>query len=187
MGTMIQRHRLEEEDFRNEELTDHGKNLKGNNDLLSITRPEVIYDIHYVNAPPIIEIAMSSLRINPVIFKGLFGSGSGYHWDQHFQRHVDCSVRLWSGGMGLPAELWIRQAGRSSSSRLREKYRQAVLGCWRSGPYESHLIHFAIRRATWFSKHQYYKHFFLNLDLALLATSASVRWPQVKLHNIGWS
>ena len=48
MGTMIQRHRLEEEDFRNAELTDHGKNLKGNNDLLSITRPEIIYDIHCV-------------------------------------------------------------------------------------------------------------------------------------------
>ncbi|XP_057364717.1 methionine synthase-like [Daphnia carinata] len=47
MGTMIQRHRLEEEDFRNAELNDNKKNLKGNNDLLSITRPEIIYDIHY--------------------------------------------------------------------------------------------------------------------------------------------
>lgn len=49
MGTMIQRHRLEEEDFRNAELSDHEKTLKGNNDLLTITRPEIIYDIHYVN------------------------------------------------------------------------------------------------------------------------------------------
>lgn len=49
MGTMIQRHRLEEEDFRNAELNDNKRNLKGNNDLLSITRPEIIYDIHYVN------------------------------------------------------------------------------------------------------------------------------------------
>lgn len=46
MGTMIQRHKLEEEDFRNEELKDHPKSLKGNNDLLSITRPEIIKDIH---------------------------------------------------------------------------------------------------------------------------------------------
>ena len=48
MGTMIQRHRLEEEDFRNSELINHEKNLKGNNDLLSITRPEIIYNIHLV-------------------------------------------------------------------------------------------------------------------------------------------
>lgn len=46
MGTMIQRHKLEEEDFRNEALADHEKSLKGNNDLLSITRPDIIKDIH---------------------------------------------------------------------------------------------------------------------------------------------
>lgn len=46
MGTMIQRYKLEEEDFRNEELKNHPKYLKGNNDLLSITRPEIIKDIH---------------------------------------------------------------------------------------------------------------------------------------------
>lgn len=46
MGTMIQRHKLKEEDFRNESLKDHPKPLKGNNDLLSITRPDIIKDIH---------------------------------------------------------------------------------------------------------------------------------------------
>ncbi len=46
MGTMIQRHKLDEEDFRNESLKDHPKPLKGNNDLLSITRPDIIKDIH---------------------------------------------------------------------------------------------------------------------------------------------
>jgi 5-methyltetrahydrofolate--homocysteine methyltransferase len=46
MGTMIQRHKLEEKDFRNEELKDHPHPLKGNNDLLSITRPDVIREIH---------------------------------------------------------------------------------------------------------------------------------------------
>ncbi|MEQ6166653.1 homocysteine S-methyltransferase family protein [Ekhidna sp. MALMAid0563] len=52
MGTMIQRHKLEEEDFRNDALKDHSKSLKGNNDLLSITRPDIIKDIHaaYFNA-----------------------------------------------------------------------------------------------------------------------------------------
>ncbi|PIQ49732.1 MAG: 5-methyltetrahydrofolate--homocysteine methyltransferase [Cytophagales bacterium CG12_big_fil_rev_8_21_14_0_65_40_12] len=46
MGTMIQRHILEEEDFRGEKFKDHGYSLKGNNDLLSITRPDIIKDIH---------------------------------------------------------------------------------------------------------------------------------------------
>ncbi|MEJ6685993.1 MAG: homocysteine S-methyltransferase family protein [Crocinitomicaceae bacterium] len=46
MGTMIQRHNLEELDFRKGAFEQHTKPLKGNNDLLSITRPEIIKDIH---------------------------------------------------------------------------------------------------------------------------------------------
>lgn len=46
MGTMIQRYTLSEEDFRNDRLEDHHKPLKGNNDLLSITRPDIIREIH---------------------------------------------------------------------------------------------------------------------------------------------
>ena len=42
MGTMIQQHKLEEKDFRNKVFEDHPKPLKGNNDLLSITRPLLI-------------------------------------------------------------------------------------------------------------------------------------------------
>ncbi|MBX2947933.1 MAG: homocysteine S-methyltransferase family protein [Crocinitomicaceae bacterium] len=46
MGTMIQRYKLEEEDFRKGWFDDHHKPLKGNNDLLSLTRPEIIKEIH---------------------------------------------------------------------------------------------------------------------------------------------
>ena len=46
MGTMIQRHTLTEEDFRGEQFKDHHMSLKGNNDLLSITQPEIIKEIH---------------------------------------------------------------------------------------------------------------------------------------------
>lgn len=46
MGTMIQRYTLEEGDFRGERFKDHPRPLKGNNDLLSITRPDVIAAIH---------------------------------------------------------------------------------------------------------------------------------------------
>ena len=46
MGTMIQRYRLSEEDFRGEQFADHPKSLKGNNDILCLTRPDVIREIH---------------------------------------------------------------------------------------------------------------------------------------------
>ena len=46
MGTMIQRYHLEEEDFRGPRFANHNKDLKGNNDLLNITRPDVIEAIH---------------------------------------------------------------------------------------------------------------------------------------------
>jgi 5-methyltetrahydrofolate--homocysteine methyltransferase len=46
MGTMIQRHKLTEKDFRSERFKDYAHDLKGNNDLLSITQPEIIKGIH---------------------------------------------------------------------------------------------------------------------------------------------
>src|SRR5574343_791989 len=46
MGTMIQRYHLEEIDFRGTRFANHSKDLKGNNDLLNITRPDVIEAIH---------------------------------------------------------------------------------------------------------------------------------------------
>jgi 5-methyltetrahydrofolate--homocysteine methyltransferase len=46
MGTMIQRYKLAEADFRGTRFADHAKDLKGNNDLLVLTRPDVIREIH---------------------------------------------------------------------------------------------------------------------------------------------
>src|SRR5260370_14262565 len=46
MGTMIQRARLAEEDYRGERFRDWGRELKGNNDLLSLTQPALVRDIH---------------------------------------------------------------------------------------------------------------------------------------------
>jgi len=46
MGTMIQQAGLDESDYRGERFADHSDDLKGNNDLLSLTRPELITDIH---------------------------------------------------------------------------------------------------------------------------------------------
>ncbi len=46
MGTMIQRYKLQEADFRGERFVHHPKDLMGNNDLLSLTRPDIIEAIH---------------------------------------------------------------------------------------------------------------------------------------------
>ena len=46
MGTLLQRHQLSEEDFRGERFADHPKDLRGNNDLLSLTQPDIVRDVH---------------------------------------------------------------------------------------------------------------------------------------------
>ena len=46
MGTMIQQHKLGEADYRGARCADHPKDLKGNNDLLVLTRPDVVGGIH---------------------------------------------------------------------------------------------------------------------------------------------
>ena len=46
MGTMVQRHQLTEADFRGERFKHHPRDLRGNNDVLVLTRPDVIVGIH---------------------------------------------------------------------------------------------------------------------------------------------
>jgi 5-methyltetrahydrofolate--homocysteine methyltransferase len=46
MGTMVQQHRLDERGYRGERFLHHGRDLKGNNDILTLTRPEIIAAIH---------------------------------------------------------------------------------------------------------------------------------------------
>ena len=46
MGTMIQRYNLSESDYRGELFTNHPEELKGNNDILCLTQPQIISEIH---------------------------------------------------------------------------------------------------------------------------------------------
>jgi len=46
MGTMIQQHRLDEHGFRGERFRNHGRDLRGNNDILTLTRPDIVAAIH---------------------------------------------------------------------------------------------------------------------------------------------
>ena len=78
MGTMIQAHRLDESGYRGERFAAHPVDLKGNNDLLSITRPEIVEAIHrsYLDAgADIVEtntfnanaISMADYRMEPYV------------------------------------------------------------------------------------------------------------------------
>ncbi len=80
MGTMIQGYHLEEDDFRGERFADHPCPLKGNNDLLSLTKPSVIREIHeqYLEAgADIIEtntfnanrISMADYRMEDLVYE----------------------------------------------------------------------------------------------------------------------
>ena len=46
MGSLIQTHSLSELDYRSEILSNHPQDLKGNHDILSLTRPDIIHNIH---------------------------------------------------------------------------------------------------------------------------------------------
>ncbi|MCR9246822.1 MAG: methionine synthase [bacterium] len=46
MGTMLQRHKLTEADFRGDRFADHGSDLQGNNDILVLTRPDIVESVH---------------------------------------------------------------------------------------------------------------------------------------------
>ena len=48
MGTMLQQYNFSEEDFRGERFKDYPSPLKGNNDLLSITQPEAVKEVHVI-------------------------------------------------------------------------------------------------------------------------------------------
>lgn len=79
MGTMIQRLKLTEEDFRGERFAGHTTNLNGNNDILSITRPEVIADIHR----SYLEAGADIIETNT--FNAQIISQAEYHTDQYIR------------------------------------------------------------------------------------------------------
>ncbi|HLP10639.1 MAG TPA: methionine synthase [Flavobacteriales bacterium] len=73
MGTMIQQYKLTEEDFRGERFKDHKHPLKGNNDLLALTRPDVLKAIHI----KYLEAGADILETNT--FSGTWVAQADYH------------------------------------------------------------------------------------------------------------
>src|SRR5436309_8314580 len=78
MGTMIQRHRLGETDFRGERFARHPRDLQGDNDVLVLTRPAVIAEIHsqYLEAG------------SDIIETNTFNSTAVAHADYGLESHV---------------------------------------------------------------------------------------------------
>lgn len=79
MGSLIQSYQLEEKDYRGERFADWPSDIKGNNDLLSITRPDVIGAIH----------------------KAYLDAGSDIIETNTFNSTADFTGRLWYGRAGL--------------------------------------------------------------------------------------
>ncbi|MFU8927442.1 methionine synthase [Acinetobacter puyangensis] len=75
MGTMIQRHKLEEQDYRGERFADWASDLKGNNDLLVLTQPQIIQGIHEAY----LEAGADIIETNS--FNGTRVSMSDYHME----------------------------------------------------------------------------------------------------------
>ncbi len=88
MGTMIQQYNLAEEDFRGKRFKDVSGQMKGNNDLLCLTRPDVIQDIHrkYLSAGADI-IETNSFNANRI-------SMADYHVQQHVSEINRAAARL---------------------------------------------------------------------------------------------
>jgi 5-methyltetrahydrofolate--homocysteine methyltransferase len=103
MGTEIQRHRLGEADFRGERFADFGHDLKGNNDLLTLTRPQLIRGIHanYLSAGA------------DIIETNTFNSNAPSQADYRLESLVPelnlCAARL---ARGVADEFSARPAGR---------------------------------------------------------------------------
>lgn len=76
MGTMIQRHKLEEADYRGERFADWAHDLKGNNDLLVLTQPQIIQGIHEAY----LEAGADIIETNS--FNGTRVSMSDYHMEE---------------------------------------------------------------------------------------------------------
>lgn len=117
MGTMIQRYKLDEKDFRGERLKDHPHPLKGNNDLLSITRPDIIKDIHrqYFEAgSDIVEtntfgstsVAQADYHMEPLVYEINFQSAKiAKEVAEEFTAKEPHKPRFVAGAMGPTTKL----------------------------------------------------------------------------------
>lgn len=101
MGTMIQRHKLQESDYRGEMFKEHPMLQKGNNDLLSITKPEVIKGIHreYLEAGADI-ITTNTFNSNKISMADYGMEGRVYELNVGAARLAAAAVREFAASLG---------------------------------------------------------------------------------------
>ncbi len=85
MGTMIQRYKPEEQDFRNEALKNHPHSLKGNNDLLSVTRPDIIKAIHAQYLEAGADIIETNTFSGTTVAQADYHLGEDWVWEINYQ------------------------------------------------------------------------------------------------------
>lgn len=117
MGTMIQPLKLTEQDFRNRELQCHSIDLKGNNDLLNLTRPDVIKNIHleYLNAGADIistntfganRISQDDYAISDLVFEiNIEGAKLAKEAIKEYQNNNNVKALFVAGAMGPTTKL----------------------------------------------------------------------------------
>ncbi len=96
MGTMIQRFQLSEKEFRGEHFANHSVNLKGCNDLLNLTRPEIIKSIHlqYLSAGADI-IETNTFNSNAISLSDYHLSALAYKLNFHAAQIARNAVDIW--------------------------------------------------------------------------------------------
>ncbi len=101
MGTMIQRHKLQESDYRGEMFKEHPMLQKGNNDLLSLTKPEVIQGIHreYLEAGADI-ITTNTFNSNKISMADYGMEGRVYELNVGAARLAAAAVREYAASLG---------------------------------------------------------------------------------------
>jgi 5-methyltetrahydrofolate--homocysteine methyltransferase len=112
MGTMIQRHRPDEADFRGERFRDHARDLKGDNDLLVLSRPDIIGAIHreYLEAgADIVEtntfnanaISQADYALEPIVYElNVAGARLARAAADEWSRKTPQRPRFVAGSMG---------------------------------------------------------------------------------------
>lgn len=112
MGTMLQQYKFTEEDFRGKRFKDHPSSLKGNNDLLSLTQPEAIADVHkkyFAAGADIVEtntfsgtsIAMADYQMEDLVYELNFESAKiAKQVAQEFTDHNPDKPRFVAGSIG---------------------------------------------------------------------------------------
>jgi 5-methyltetrahydrofolate--homocysteine methyltransferase len=152
MGTMIQAETLEEEDFRGERLADHALPLKGNNDILCLTRPDVIRNIHHeflqagaeiieTNTFNATSISQADYGTEALVFDINFESARiAREVVDDFMQENPGSERFVMGALGptnrtasLSPDVNRPEFRNTSFSQLRDAYAEAALGLIEGG------------------------------------------------------